>query len=291
MAIKLIDNKKPPVILFSKKAKRKIDYVVKTVPTEVGWLGSVEKSVDDKTGIETYKITDIFVPKQEVAAATCEIKPEGRHELLQMLLQKYEGEEGIKFAESLLFWGHSHVNMGVSPSGQDESMVMDFKTREYLIRGIFNKQGSVNLDLFKFKENIQWTELSPTYEDQSVTKEEKEELDLAIKNNLKPIYGGSSISTRTYTSYVDDYYKDLYNLDSVPCSNGKYTYKYNPQTKKYEKTYIKGNDLKSTTPTVVENDGSLEELEENKLLDGLGEDKNKPLPKSSIEDKINNTFK
>lgn len=194
MNIKLISDKKPPIILFSNKAVRKIRYIVDKVGTEVGWLGTVEKSLQmDPKGaenewIETYTITDVFVPKQFVAAATCEIKEEGRHDLTKRILEKYGDEEGIKIASSLLFWGHSHVYMSTSPSSQDEAMVMDFKTRDYFIRGIFNKKGEITLDFYDFKRGIQWTDLEPTYETPTLTSEEVKELDDAITNNLKDLY-------------------------------------------------------------------------------------------------------
>lgn len=207
MPAKFITEEKPPVIIFSKKADRKMKYVVDKVPTEVGWMGTVEKTVDPITNVETYKITDIFVPYQHVAAATCEIKPKGREELAFKLMDSVEDEEeGQKLAESLLFWGHSHVNMGTSPSGQDEKMVFDYKNREYFIRGIFNKQGSVTLDLFKFKDNVQWTGLEPVYEDEEPTEEEKAELDKCIEENLEPkdsAWSSKSSYGRNYGSYFD----------------------------------------------------------------------------------------
>lgn len=228
MNIKLIDSKKPPVILFTDKSVRKMNYVIDKVNTEVGWLGTVEKSIKmdkDNDWVSIYKITDIFVPKQFVAAATCEIKEEGRHELTKNLLEKYGDDLGMQMASSLLFWGHSHVNMGTSPSAQDNSMVMDFKTRDYFIRGIFNKKGQITLDFYDFQKGIQWTDLKPTYETPELTEDELNELNDAIEHNLNkererkkeyPLVPGTlgfPYTQRKFSNY-GDYYTNNY-LDNI----------------------------------------------------------------------------
>ena len=71
--------------------------------------------------------------------------------------------------------GHSHVNMGVGPSGQDDSMILEFKTRDFFIRGIFNKKGDIKMDIYDFKNNIKYLDVNPEFES-DITDEEKQRL-------------------------------------------------------------------------------------------------------------------
>ena len=261
---------KDPRVIISKKAGRKMDYIIATVPTEVGWLGTVDKTVED--GGDVYTITDVFVPEQLVAAATCEIKSPGRSQLAMDLLKKYGDEEGEKLINSLQFWGHSHVNMGVSPSGQDDNMILEFKTRDFFIRGIFNKKGDVKMDIYDFKNNIKYLDVNPEFES-DITDEEKSELDIAIKEKLKPItYQTTSYITNKTSSFKSKagnnsgyynpykysasdywdtgyYYPDEFDDSSSEANSRKdtnfttpeYRYEWNPVLGRCEKVYLKNN--------------------------------------------------
>jgi hypothetical protein len=56
----------------------------------------------------------------------------------------------------LLFWGHSHVNMGTSPSGQDEAQMALFESQEleFFIRGILNKNGRMEFAIFLYESGV-----------------------------------------------------------------------------------------------------------------------------------------
>ena len=56
-------------------------------------------------------ITGIYISKQKVHGATCELDPADLARLDSIVMPKNEGD--------LIVWCHSHVNMGVSPSSQD----------------------------------------------------------------------------------------------------------------------------------------------------------------------------
>lgn len=291
-----VSNKDPRVII-SKKAGRKMDYIIDTVPTEVGWLGTVNKTIED--GGEVYTITDVFVPEQLVAAATCEIKSPGRSQLAMDLLKKYGDEEGEKIINSLQFWGHSHVNMGVSPSGQDDSMILEFKTRDFFIRGIFNKKGDIKMDIYDFKNNIKYLDVNPEFES-DITDEEKSELDIAIKEKLKPITyqttynptkassfkskAGNSGYYNPYKYSASDYWDTGYHYPfepdefyDTPESSSKkdttfttpeYRYEWNPILGRCEKVYLKNNnqvvDTKPLYPDTVKKDINIENISSEK---------------------------
>ena len=108
-----------PRIDVSYMAQMKMDMYVEIAQKEVGWYGLVER-----TGESTFYIHDVYMIEQEVNAATTEIDPMGLAKLKTTLWKS-----GIINAENqskigLYLWGHSHVNMGTGPSGQDNSQTI-----------------------------------------------------------------------------------------------------------------------------------------------------------------------
>ena len=206
-----IDSKKEikdpdPIIEFTPKAWRKINYVIKKCNEEVGWLGSVEKVENEQNNPYHLRITDIWVPKQEVNGGTCEIKPEGRAALIEELFSSAATpQEGMQLTNSLRYWGHSHVNMGVFASSQDDTQILEMKGCPWYIRGIHNKKGDINLALYVFSENVVYRDLEPVILDE-LTPEEKELLDGQIKDNVKPkTYSGGG-GNYSYYGYGSGYW-------------------------------------------------------------------------------------
>ena len=135
-----------PRIDVSYMAQMKMDMYVEIAQKEVGWYGLVER-----TGESTFYIHDVYMIEQEVNAATTEIDPMGLAKLKTTLWKS-----GIINAENqskigLYLWGHSHVNMGTGPSGQDNSQLESIITTSnppFFIRLIQNKKGEKNIVLF-----------------------------------------------------------------------------------------------------------------------------------------------
>jgi hypothetical protein len=88
-----------------------------------------------------------------VAATTCEILADGLAEFATELLSR---PDGMEIVNRLCFWGHSHVNMGTSPSGQDESQMETFKEsgHPFFIRGILNKAGRMEFTIFLYESGV-----------------------------------------------------------------------------------------------------------------------------------------
>jgi hypothetical protein len=132
---------KAPKVFYTDTAWAKIQYLIHNCPKEVGWMGLAELR---PTG--NYLIEDIFVPEQEVQAAETDISAHSLNRLLFQLVQA--GKDPTK----LLYWGHSHVNMMVSPSIQDEEMIQTFvegiPEGAFFIRGIYNKSGDSKVDVY-----------------------------------------------------------------------------------------------------------------------------------------------
>ena len=114
-----IKSKKPPVLFMSDAARQKVESIVRLSDKEVGWLGRVEMG-EYKSGQRWIELKDCYVPKQEVTAAACDIDPEGVADYVNKLID--EGHD----PQNMLWWGHSHVNMTVGPSGTDMETFNEF---------------------------------------------------------------------------------------------------------------------------------------------------------------------
>ena len=126
-----------PTVYYSQEAWLIIQHIIKVSTGEIGWLGLVEKYND------YFIIREIFIPEQIVTAVTTEIEPEALLKLTMELL-----EEG-KDTSMLRYWGHSHVNMPVRPSGRDEAQIEDYlEHADWFIRGIYNKKGAAKVDVY-----------------------------------------------------------------------------------------------------------------------------------------------
>jgi len=122
---------KKSTVRITKEAYKRIKDIVTASDLEVSMLCEVE--VENNA----LCITKVHIPKQTRSAAYTKITNEGIFELLQ---------NPDADASKLKCWIHSHVNMGVSPSGQDESQAEELMNdAEWFIRGIFNKKGEYSL--------------------------------------------------------------------------------------------------------------------------------------------------
>ena len=188
-----------PIIEITSEAWYKILYIVEKAPEEIGWLGSVIK-LEDKKCSNHYLITDIWLMEQQTNAATCSLLGEARDKLIRKIISEAATtDEGIEKANQLRFWGHSHVNMSVGASSQDNETIREMDSCPWYIRGIFNKKGDTNIELYCFDENILWTDLELKV--RGLSEEQKSELDEQIK----------SLCTREpIASYYDKWYNTSY---------------------------------------------------------------------------------
>lgn len=151
--LSIIEFKRPTVYIHQ-DALNKINVIIDNGgKDEVGWLATAQK-------IDTnYLIKEVFIPKQDVHATTTEINVDGLGELMTELLE--DKEHGLDRYNDLRCWGHSHVNMGVTPSGQDESQMKLFSDNkcDWFIRMIGNKKGELKVDIFDYKNGIQLTDV------------------------------------------------------------------------------------------------------------------------------------
>jgi len=136
-----------PRVLISRLAYNKMWHYVDIADKEISWLGTVVEDEND------FLIEDVFLLKQEVDHTATEITLDGLAEFGQEILSK---PNGIEIYENIRFWGHSHVNMGTSPSPQDEEQMEVLRESEhpFFIRGILNKSGRMEFSIFLYSAGI-----------------------------------------------------------------------------------------------------------------------------------------
>ena len=139
-----------PQVFITSEAYIKMRTLVDKTSTELGWYGFVSKL----PGLNNvYVIEDIIVYPQKVTGATCE-QDEDRMFEFEMSLTTEQ-------VRARRFQAHSHVNMGVTPSGVDEAFYQDLlsQVRDYYIIMVTNKRGDNHIRFYDMENNIVYTEL------------------------------------------------------------------------------------------------------------------------------------
>ena len=137
-----------PKVYITAEAYVKLRKLVDDTTTEIGWYGTVTKM----PGFESvFVIDDILVYPQTVTGATC-VQDDDR-------VFEFELNLSTDQVNRKRFHGHSHVNMGVTPSGVDEQFYQDILTQvdDYFIVLITNKSGAYYTRFYDMQNNILYT--------------------------------------------------------------------------------------------------------------------------------------
>lgn len=141
-----IDRK--ATVYFTELAWLKMKTLIREFSKEVAWHG-VAKRGDDESKDE-YFIEDILVYPQEVTGATVSTD----QEKYQMWLMEHDDE----VFNNIRMQGHSHVNMGVTPSGVDtalyERILDQLDDDMFYIFMIWNKNDAKTVKIYDMKKNI-----------------------------------------------------------------------------------------------------------------------------------------
>ena len=142
-----------PAIYINPDALVKMQLFVDGCDDEIGWLGTAYKNKD------YILIDDVFLFDQDVHSTTTEITPEGLSNFAEELLKQ---SDGVEVWNNMKVWGHSHVRMSVSPSGQDNSQMETFSENghDWFIRIIANKNGAMRVDLYEYTLGIIYNDLT-----------------------------------------------------------------------------------------------------------------------------------
>jgi hypothetical protein len=176
------------MIYFTREAWVKQCHLVHKCDKEVGWFALVD--YDEEAN--SFTITELVIPCQEVTAAETDI---GKEDLADAAMELIEAG---KDTSKMYAWFHSHVNMGVSPSAQDEYQVEDFLEDladqpevPAFIRGIQNKAGALKLDVYYIQHGVAYQNV-----DFSVIHDDNPEWLTDIEGQIT-----TKVTERTYQSY------------------------------------------------------------------------------------------
>lgn len=212
-----------PAVYITTDAYQKVMTLIQNFKTEVAWHGLVEHM----PGTRSYIIYDVLVFPQEVTGTTAD-GIDGEYEQWLATLPDEQFEKCRSH-------GHSHVNMGTTPSGTDENYYANLMTQvtDYYITIIVNKKQDYHLRFYDKENNIVYTDLPllVCLEDGTTTDLWYDSIKEAVKEP-KPVTAAKQTSLLDkYDDY--DWYTSLYE-----------EYKYHPKNKnKTTNSKKKGNKL------------------------------------------------
>lgn len=135
-------------LVFDQIAWMKMWFLVHEWEKEVGWHGIVERT--DREDVDEYVVHDIVIPPQKSNGAYVETDEEKYPAWLMTLTDEQ--------ANGLHLHGHSHVNMGVTPSGQDTNNwteILDACGQDsFYVFMILNKKAEKTIRIYDFKKNV-----------------------------------------------------------------------------------------------------------------------------------------
>lgn len=137
-------------------AYMKMQYLIMNFESEVAWHG-VAKRVGTAS---EFIIDDIMLYPQEVTGSTVNTDQQKYQEWLYALDDDHFNNNR--------FQGHSHVNMGCSPSAVDlehqDGLLSQVGDDDYYIFGIFNKKGVRNFMIYDLLNNIYFEDKDVDFE-------------------------------------------------------------------------------------------------------------------------------
>lgn len=205
-----------PTIYITPNAYIKMRMLVDKSDKEIGWYGIV----NEMPGLQaTYIIEDIVVYPQRVTGVTVEQDEDRMFEFEMSLTTEQVNHKR--------FHGHSHVNMGTSPSGVDESFYQDLLSQvtDYFIITITNKRNEYTTRFYDVANNILYEDIpiqliqddGSLYLDWYETnKEQVKEHTYTTTHITKPVVTKTKPQTKTkqkQTSiydYEEDYWEDYF---------------------------------------------------------------------------------
>jgi hypothetical protein len=179
--------------------------LVKGSSDEIAWHGVVEKNQS------YYLIKEILVYPQTVTGATV-VTDQNKYSMWLM-------EQPDEIFNNLRFQGHSHVNMGVSPSGVDQawydSILKQLTNQDYYIFLILNKRGDVTISLYDMPSNTIYDtddiNLSVLLEDETTLNDwYTEQVTVVEKPKFIDERSWGKTVEYVYPNDLDDYYAERY---------------------------------------------------------------------------------
>lgn len=142
------DLNRHATLWFTDIAWQKMQTLIREFDKEVAWHGIAFRGDDPEK--DEYTVEDILVYPQEVTGTTVTTD----QEKYQMWLMEQEDD----VFNNIRMQGHSHVNMGTSPSSVDNSLyerILDLLDDDmFYIFLIWNKRGEKYIRIYDMRENV-----------------------------------------------------------------------------------------------------------------------------------------
>ncbi len=170
-------------VIFKPVAWTKMLWLIRNFDKEVAWHGIAYRGQDESK--HEYYITDILVYPQEVTGATVNTD----QEKYQTWLYGLEDEQ----FNNMRMQGHSHVNMGVTPSSVDlthqAKILEQLEDDMFYIFMIYNKSLQRTVKIYDMKKNILFEDSDVAVEvegDSSLTEFEKSAKEMVVNKTYTP---------------------------------------------------------------------------------------------------------
>ena len=194
-------------IFFTEGAWMKMQALVREFEKEVAWHGVAFRGEDAEK--DEYIIKDILVYPQKVTGASVEMDTE---EYAKWIEENIDDERFF----NIRMQGHSHVNMGVTPSSVDlthqEAILDQLSDNLFYIFMIWNKKGDSNIKIYDLAKNVLFETadievevMNDGYGLNSFIKEAKAQVkDRVYTGYQYPYkYQGNTYTPATYSSNMD----------------------------------------------------------------------------------------
>lgn len=140
-----IDRK--AVLRFTERAWLKMSVLVNGYDSEVGWHGIARRADGEP---DTFIVEDIIIYPQKVTGTT--VTPD------QVEYQNWLMGQPDEIFENIRFQGHSHVNMGVTPSGVDtafyDEILSQLDDTMFYVFMVINKRFETHIRIYDMLNNI-----------------------------------------------------------------------------------------------------------------------------------------
>ena len=179
-------------VIIPSGVMERIRLYVEECSTEIAWQGLISPKYD-KTGkhLEGARVDEVFLPKQEVGAASVDHKDEDQFGYMDFLREAGRENDISRIG----YHGHSHVNMGVSPSNTDtdfyyEATVGTFPQQaKIFVSTIHNKKGELSALVHAWAPGLGYVKFNGTVEVEA----EESFLRRAVKAEI-----GEKVTPKTY---------------------------------------------------------------------------------------------
>lgn len=197
-------------LYFREIAWTKMQALIREFDKEVAWHGVARRGTDETK--DEYFIDDIMVYPQEVTGATVNTD----QEKYEMWLMQHDDE----VFNNIRMQGHSHVNMGVSPSSVDtthqEKILEQLEDDMFYIFVIWNKKNDKTIKIYDLAKNILFdttdVDVMVIEDETGIEKFVRESKKMVIDKPITVYSGTNSKNTTYYNGYQN--YSKIYEAEN-----------------------------------------------------------------------------